>query len=91
MMILVPWVSYLVGEGFGLSGIICIMFCGISMAKYSLPNLSEPGKKVKSKFNVYLKLLKLTKKLYSTLGSAFENMVFLFIGLGFFSFSHNFG
>ena len=62
-MILVPWVSYLVGEGFGLSGIICIMFCGISMAKYALPNLSEPGKKVKSKFNDYFKITKAHQKI----------------------------
>ncbi len=42
-MILVPWVSYLLGEGLSLSGIVSIMFCGIAMARYALPNLSENG------------------------------------------------
>jgi len=77
MMIFVPWVSYLVGEGLELSGIVCIMFCGISMAKYALPNLSEPGKR-------------LTRKLYSTMGTAFENLVFIFMGFGFFTFPISF-
>lgn len=75
MMILIPWVSYLVGEGFKLSGIVVILFCGISMSKYALPNLSQPGKR-------------LTQKLYLTLSSTFEHLVFLFIGIGFFSFDH---
>ncbi len=30
-----------------MSGIVGIMFCGIAMARYALPNLSENGFKVK--------------------------------------------
>jgi len=46
MMILIPWVSYLVGEGTGLSGIVVIMFCGITITKYALPNLTKISKRV---------------------------------------------
>jgi len=39
-MFLIPWLSYLIAEGFSLSGIVSIIFCGISMARYAVPNLS---------------------------------------------------
>jgi hypothetical protein len=32
-----------------MSGIVGIMFCGIAMARYALPNLSENGFKVPKK------------------------------------------
>jgi NhaP-type Na+/H+ or K+/H+ antiporter len=41
---IVPWVSYLAAESFELSGIVSIMFCGIAMAQYSLPNMSAQAK-----------------------------------------------
>jgi sodium/hydrogen exchanger 8 len=44
VILIVPWVSYLIAEGFGLSGIVSIIFCGISMARYALPNLAIEGK-----------------------------------------------
>ena len=52
-----------------LSGIVSIIFCGITMTRYALPNLSENG-------------LRLMNKLYHTLSYTFENTVFLFIGIG---------
>lgn len=76
IMMLTPWVSYLIGEGFELSGIVTIMFCGISINKYALPNMSESGKKM-------------THSIYSAAGSTFENLSFMFIGIGFFSFNHD--
>lgn len=64
-----PWVSYLIAEGLGMSGIVSIIFCGISMARYALPNLSESG-------------MKLLNKFYHIVAYNFENLVFLFIGIG---------
>lgn len=29
-----------------MSGILSIMFCGISMARYAIPNLTPTGKKI---------------------------------------------
>jgi NhaP-type Na+/H+ or K+/H+ antiporter len=53
-----------------------LLFCGISITKYALPHLTPSGKK-------------LTQNLYHTLSSTSENLVFLFIGIGFFSFEHH--
>lgn len=69
ILFVIPWVSYLIAEGFQLSGIVSIMFCGISMARYALPNVGENGIKVNNRF-------------YHTLAYNCENLVFLFIGIG---------
>jgi len=45
-MFIVPWVSYLIAEALEFSGIVSIIFCGISMARYAIPNLSKSGRKV---------------------------------------------
>ena len=39
MMILTPWVSYLVSEGLKMSGIVSILVTGITLATYGAPNL----------------------------------------------------
>jgi len=77
-MIIAPWVSYLIGEGFGLSGIVTIVFCGIAINKYALCNMSTHSRRI-------------TQHLYAILSSTFENLAFMFIGLGFFSFTHEWG
>ena len=46
------------------------MFCGISMARYALPNVSENSAKVNN-------------RLYHTLAYNCENLVFIFLGIGF--------
>ena len=45
IILIVPWVSYLIAQGLEMSGIVSIIFCGISMARYAIPNLSPSGKK----------------------------------------------
>ena len=69
-----PWVSYLVSEGFTLSGIVSILFCGIFMARYTFPNLSETTQSMVS-------------KAYAAIAHAAETIVFLFLGMGLFSFN----
>ncbi|KRX09063.1 hypothetical protein PPERSA_01950 [Pseudocohnilembus persalinus] len=73
ILFVVPYVSYFISEGLGMSGIVSIMFCGISMARYALMNVDPQTRR-------------LNKKLYHTLSYSFENLVFLFIGIGFVSF-----
>lgn len=68
-MFIVPWVSYLIAEALEFSGIVSIIFCGISMARYAIPNLSKSGRKSIS-------------KIYHSMSSIFENLTFLFIGIG---------
>ena len=73
-MVCIPWVTYLLGSMFKLSGILSIMACGITMARYALPNITSTGKKINERF-------------YHTLAYNFENLVFLFIGIGIVSFN----
>ena len=41
MMLLCPYVSYLIAEGLELSGIVAILINGIFLSYYVTPNLSE--------------------------------------------------
>jgi len=56
-----------------MSGIVSIMFCGLTMARYALPNVTENSRKT-------------NKRLYHTLAYTCENLVFILIGIGFVSF-----
>lgn len=78
MMILCPWVSYLIAEGLKLSGIVAILTNGIFLSYYSTPNISPAAKKV-------LMLC------YETVAVSAEQLVFLFLGIGLFAFNHPYG
>ena len=43
---MIPWGCYLFANNLQMSGILSIIFCGISMGKYCYPNLTERGRKV---------------------------------------------
>ena len=75
MMILCPWVSYLIAEGLELSGIVAIMVNGIFLAYYAIPNISTSSTRV-------------LKTGYETVAHSAENLVFIFLGLGLFAFNH---
>jgi sodium/hydrogen exchanger 8 len=72
-----PWVCYLVAEALQLSGIVSILFCGMFMARYTVPNLSEMSRAV-------------VGRAYSVCAHAAEVLVFIFLGLGLFSFDLSF-
>lgn len=69
-----PWISYLISEGLGMNGSVSILFCGIFMARYTTPNLSPMTKTM-------------IKKGYSVISDAAHNLVFIFLGMGLFSFN----
>lgn len=75
MMLLCPYVSYLIAEGLELSGIVSILINGIVLSYYATPNLSEYGRKVLSMS-------------YETIAFSTETLVFLFLGMGMFAFDH---
>lgn len=50
--VIIPWVSYLIAEALGFSGIVSIVFCGLAMARYALPNLSDNGKLVMYNYTI---------------------------------------
>jgi len=75
MMILCPWVSYLIAEGLELSGIVAILVNGIFLNYYAAPNISNSSKKV-------------LKTAYETVAYSAETLVFIFLGIGLFAFDH---
>ena len=77
MMLLCPWVSYLIAEGLELSGIVSILTNGVFLSYYARPNISEPAKKVIAMG-------------YETIAYCAETLVFLFLGIGIFAFKHPF-
>ena len=75
MMILCPWVSYLIAEGLELSGIVAIMVNGIFLSYYAQPNISVSARRV-------------LKTGYETVSHSAETLVFIFLGLGLTAFNH---
>lgn len=75
MMIMCPWVSYLVADGLGLSGIVAILTNGVFLNMYAAPNVSRASRKV-------------LKIAYETIAYSAETLVFLFLGIGVFAFDH---
>mmetsp|Transcript_21371 Transcript_21371/g.3471 ORF Transcript_21371/g.3471 Transcript_21371/m.3471 type:complete len:158 (-) Transcript_21371:410-883(-) len=73
-----PWISYLVSEALSMSGIVSILFCGIFMARYTYPNLSNMTKEM-------------VAKAYSVVAHSAEVLVFIFLGMGAFSFNLPYG
>lgn len=72
IMILCPWVCYLVAEGLKFSGIVSILINGVFLAQYVVPNLTTTSKKI-------------MKAGYETAAWGAETVVFLFVGIGIFA------
>jgi NhaP-type Na+/H+ or K+/H+ antiporter len=77
MMIMSPWVCYLVADGFKLSGIVAILTNGLFLNLYAAPNISRGSRRV----------LKIS---YETIAFSAETLVFVFLGIGLFAFDHPF-
>lgn len=75
LMIMSPWVTYLIADGLGLSGIVAILTNGIFLNMYAIPNISRGSRKV-------------LKIAYETIAYAAETLVFVFLGIGVFAFDH---
>ncbi|KAM0873532.1 hypothetical protein ACQ4PT_038005 [Festuca glaucescens] len=67
LFVLFPYFSYMLAEGFGLSGIVSILFTGIVMKRYTSPNLSEDSQRF-------------TASLFHLLSSLAETFVFIYMG-----------
>ena len=66
LVVLVPYMSYTLAEAFSLSGIVSILFCGITMAHYMRPNLSPWSQAA-------------TKNIFKTLALLAETFVFVYM------------
>lgn len=77
LLIITPWVSYLIAEGFEFSGIVSILCNGIFLHIYAAPNIPWMARKA-----LHIG--------YETAVYTCETLVFLFLGLGVFAFKHPF-
>lgn len=77
IMILCPWVSYLIAGGLDLSGIVSILTNAVFLSYYAAPNISPSAKKV-------------ITTIYEVVAYAAETTVFLFLGIGLFALKHPF-
>jgi NhaP-type Na+/H+ or K+/H+ antiporter len=75
LMILSPWLSYLIAESMQLSGIMSVLCNGIFLAHYAAPNLNSQSRTI-------------MKNIYGTTSHISETTVFLFLGISFSAFDH---
>jgi NhaP-type Na+/H+ or K+/H+ antiporter len=75
LIIITPWIGYLLAEGLELSGIVSILCTGVFLHIYAAPNIPKDTRKA----------------LHTGVETAVytcETLVFLFLGLGVFAFKH---
>ncbi|CBZ49614.1 hypothetical protein NCLIV_001080 [Neospora caninum Liverpool] len=73
LLLLFPWMAYLVADGLGYSGIVAICFCGVTIGKYAVPNLSTSA-------------CNTSRSVFNSFSLLAETVVFVFLGLAVFSF-----
>eukprot|EP00299_Pterocystis_sp_00344_P004496 c1555_g1_i1.p1 GENE.c1555_g1_i1~~c1555_g1_i1.p1 ORF type:complete len:531 (+),score=140.60 c1555_g1_i1:56-1594(+) len=73
LITLFAWASYFFADSFEFSGIVAILFCGITMSHYSFENLSDAAKV-------------LTRDMFKVVAKLAEVFVFLYLGMSVFAF-----
>ena len=73
MTITFAWTAYYIAEILSCSGIVSILFCGITMSHYTYNNLSEDAQNF-------------TRKMYKFLALLAETFVFVYLGFSWFAF-----
>uniref|UniRef100_A0A3B3YBG9 Sodium/hydrogen exchanger n=1 Tax=Poecilia mexicana TaxID=48701 RepID=A0A3B3YBG9_9TELE len=73
LFFLMSWSTFLLAEACGFTGVVAVLFCGITQAHYTSNNLSEES-------------TKRTKQLFEVLHFLAENFIFSYMGLALFTF-----
>uniref|UniRef100_A0A3Q3GPA4 Sodium/hydrogen exchanger n=1 Tax=Labrus bergylta TaxID=56723 RepID=A0A3Q3GPA4_9LABR len=76
LFFLMSWSTFLMAEACGFTGVVAVLFCGITQAHYTYNNLSEESNKR-------------TKQLFEVLHFLAENFIFSYMGLALFTFQNH--
>ncbi|XP_066506917.1 sodium/hydrogen exchanger 6b [Hoplias malabaricus] len=76
LFFLLSWSTFLLAEACSITGVVAVLFCGITQAHYTHSNLSEESKKR-------------TRELFELLNFLAESFIFSYMGLTLFSFQQH--
>ncbi|KAG7266787.1 hypothetical protein CRUP_028109 [Coryphaenoides rupestris] len=76
LFFLMSWSTFLLAEACGFTGVVAVLFCGITQAHYTFNNLS-PESQIR------------TKQLFELLNFLAENFIFSYMGLALFTFQNH--
>ncbi|XP_010085057.1 PREDICTED: sodium/hydrogen exchanger 9-like, partial [Pterocles gutturalis] len=76
LFFLLSWSAFLSAEAAGLTGIVAVLFCGVTQAHYTYNNLSQDSKMR-------------TKQLFEFMNFLAENVIFCYMGLALFTFQNH--
>ncbi|KAK3699397.1 hypothetical protein QZH41_018553 [Actinostola sp. cb2023] len=85
LFFLLSWSTFLMAEAAGLTGIVAVLFCGISQAHYTYNNLSEESKQNTKQATC----LSVCHRIFSLLNFMAESFIFSYIGLAVFTFENH--
>ncbi|CAN9500262.1 unnamed protein product [Ophioblennius macclurei] len=76
LFFLMSWSTFLLAEACGFTGVVAVLFCGVTQAHYTYNNLSDES-------------TKRTKQLFEVLHFLAENFIFSYMGLALFTFQNH--
>ncbi|XP_040422622.1 sodium/hydrogen exchanger 9 isoform X1 [Cygnus olor] len=76
LFFLLSWSAFLSAEAAGLTGIVAVLFCGVTQAHYTYNNLSSDSRMR-------------TKQLFEFMNFLAENVIFCYMGLALFTFQNH--
>ncbi|XP_054839850.1 sodium/hydrogen exchanger 9 [Eublepharis macularius] len=76
LFFLLSWSAFLSAEAAGLTGIVAVLFCGVTQAHYTYNNLSADSKMR-------------TKQMFEFMNFLAENVIFCYMGLALFTFQNH--